>query len=233
MSLLKKKVLYLTCLAVMCGSILLTNGSKSFANNNSMDSNPVENIKFAHYYVDGVQYDVPKEELLNFVSDNAITNLPHVPSNVSVETSSEAVPFANACVAGYEWAARKTAGGFQLAKSGTRVINQTSNKMTETSYVGTESTIQGSINGSGKFNVKVIEATAGFEIGSSQKWTNSQSTMITVNPGDYGWIDYGSMVETWSGSYYYLNGNCTKTGAFNVLAKGPKVKAKLGKTAKY
>jgi len=233
MYLLKKKAIYLACSAVMCGSILFSNGLKTDAASNSLDSNSVENIKGASYYVDGVQFDVPKEELLNFVSDNTITNLPYEPIYIDDTISSEIQPYANACVAGYEWNAKKTSGGFQLAKSGDRVINQTTKPLTQTSSVGSESSVHGSINGSGEFKLGIVESTAGFEVGGSHTWINSQSTTITVDPGYYGWIDYGSLVETWAGPYYYLNGNCSKTGQFNITAKGPKHKATLAKTAKY
>ena len=181
---------------------------------------------------------------MDLVSGESIVNLPYDPKQEqSIEEltgkpkkepkNKDIDQNAYACVAGYEFAGTRQSTGFQLGKSGYRVINDTRNNITEVSSLGSDATISGKVTGSGGWKWGVIEAEVGFEIGGSYTWTTSQSTSITVVPGDWGWIDYGTISETWTGNYYYLTSSCGKTGVISLSVKGPKYKSKLARTEVY
>lgn len=215
----------------LCATILFTGGLTSHATSKIKDSKEIENIQGAYYYVDDVRYEVPKEELGNFVSGKDTVNLPYDPKNEP--NTNQIVPFGEACVAGYEFAGTRRSSGFKLGKSGDRVINKTSQNLTQVSSLSSSTTISGSVSGSGSWSWGPINATAGFNIGGSYTWTTAQSTSITVSPGDWGWIDYGTHSETWAGDYYYLTGTCYRSGLTYLTVNGPKYKAVLAKTERY
>ncbi|WLR43832.1 hypothetical protein LC087_06840 [Bacillus carboniphilus] len=208
--------------------------STSFANSNQTET---ENIQNAYYYVDGVEYEIPKEEFSNLLDEDNIVELP-VESTVEKEEKinpKDGPLKANACVAGYEFDGSRKSSGFKKASngSGSRVINKSKNNLTEVSQLSGTTTVSGSVSGSTKVSWGVIKGEVGFNIGGSQSWTKSQSTSITVRPGDWGWIDYGVIAETWKGNYYYLSSSCSKQSSKYITVSGPKYKTKLAKTEKY
>jgi hypothetical protein len=222
----------------LSSTLFFSGGMKSHA-----ESTSLEKIQGAYYYVNGVEYKVPEDQISNFVDGNKITKLPYDPIQ-STPTTTKDLKFNNTkrskigtnivqCIEGYEFDASRYSAGFQLGKSGDRVINQTTRDLTEVSELSSSTTISGSVSGSGTWNWGVIEAEVGFEIGGSYTWSTSQSTTITVPPGYWGWIDYGTQSETWKGYYYYLTGSCSQSGKTYLTVKGPKYKAKLAKTERY
>lgn len=218
-------------------SLFLTAGVTAQAEISTKNEVSNETIQGAYYYIDGIEYEVPSEEVSDFSKGTLNTPLPNEP--LSLETpnrstlSSDEPERAYACSAGYEYAGSRYSAGFKLGRSGIRVINDTSHDLKEVSELEKSATVSGTLSVSSGVSWGVIEGEVGFDMSASQTWTTSQSTTVTVAPGYWGWIDYGSHAETWKGSYYYLTTNCAKSNAKNVTAQGPRYKAKLAKTARY
>ena len=222
----------------VCSSLFFYFNSEVHAESteNNIDDMATQTIQHAYYYVDGIEYEVPKNQINDFINGSLTVDLPYDIENESLinkESTPEGQPCANVCIAGNAFDGTRTSRGFTLGKSGTRVINKTNKPITETSELSSTATVSGTITGSGGFDWKVIEATVGFEIGGSYSWTTSQATTITVDPGYWGWIDYGAHTETWKGNYYHLTESCNQSNKRYITVKGPKYKAKLAKTEKY
>ncbi|HAX72954.1 MAG TPA: hypothetical protein DCY20_05470 [Firmicutes bacterium] len=203
---------------------------------NNINDRATQIIQHAYYYVDEIEYEVPENQKDDFINESLTVDIPYNIENeplTNIENTAERQPYANVCIAGNEFDGTRTSSGFTLGKSGTRVINKTNKPITETSELSSTATVSGTITGSGGFDWKVIEATVGFEIGGSYSWTTSQATSITVDPGYWGWIDYGAHSETWKGNFYYLTESCNQSNKRYITVKGPKYKAKLAKTEKY
>ncbi|NRR21423.1 hypothetical protein [Brevibacillus sp. MS2.2] len=230
----KKSRLFSVAMATIIGASLVTSGGLQA--NAKTDQN-IGNIQGGYYYIDGIEYKVPNSEIYNFVNENRITNLPYVTSNTSTTSyrgdARKVRPTAGCDQGEWVFTAKRTASGFKLGDSGTRVINKTSRDLTETSKLSSSTTISGKVTGSGKWNWGVIEATAGFEIGGSITWTTEESTTITVGPGEWGWIDYGAYTETWEGDHYYVTPTCKIQDKKRIKVIGPKHKAKLARTEKF
>lgn len=233
----KLKTINVLSSLTLLAAVFLTTSVTAAAEKPAKDEVSSEVIQGAYYYVDGVEYEVPAEEVSDFSEGTLTTDLTNDPSNTeeSGETSYkiEDPQRAYACYSGYEYDASKYSSGFKLGKSGTRVINQTGHALTEVSELESSATVSGTLSVTSGVSWGVIEGKVGFDMSASQTWTTSQSTSITVSPGYWGWIDYGSHTETWKGSYYYLSSTCTKSGVKSVTSQGPRYKAKLAKTARY
>ncbi|TPG83602.1 hypothetical protein EEL32_17735 [Brevibacillus laterosporus] len=231
----KNTKLFSLVTATIIGSSLVT--SSGLTANASSDTN-TDNIQGAYYYIDGVEYEVPKEEIANFVSIDKVTNLPHDSSKDSVLSKKDGTLDPNitpryACDPEWVFSAKRTTSGFQLGDSGSRVINKTQDNITETSMLSTDTSVSGKVTGKSKVNWGVIEGEVGFEIGGTVTWKTQESTTITVRPGYWGWIDYGAYTETWEGEYYYVSPTCTIKDNTDIKVKGPKYKSKLAKTEKF
>ncbi|MDC3413342.1 hypothetical protein NC797_10425 [Aquibacillus sp. 3ASR75-11] len=178
---IKQKPINIISSVLICASLFVASGlsvnAKSAPNK---DTYNVDNVQGAYYYVDGVRYEVPKEEYGNYFSDDSITRLPYDP--VGKKDKLDYPQKAYACAAGEEFAGTKTSSGFQLGKSGTRIINDTQDPVTKTSQLSSSTTISGKVTGEGGWDWGVIEANVGFEIGGSKTWYISDSTEITVRP---------------------------------------------------
>ena len=201
----------------VCSSLFFYFNSEVHAESTENNDMATQTIQHAYYYVDGIEYEVPKNQINDFINGSLTVDLPYDIENESLtnkESTPEGQPCANVCIAG-------------------NVINKTNKPITETSELSSTATVSGTITGSGGFDWKVIEATVGFEIGGSYSWTTSQATTITVDPGYWGWIDYGAHTETWKGNYYHLTESCNQSNKRYITVKGPKYKAKLAKTEKY
>lgn len=59
----------------------------------------------------------------------------------------------------------------------------------------------------------------------SSTWYSSEASTVTVKPHYEGWNDYGTLNDTWTGYYYYLNADCSETNGNYITATGPRVKA--------
>ncbi|CQR48026.1 hypothetical protein BN1058_02368 [Paraliobacillus sp. PM-2] len=200
----------------------------------STDSN--SNVQNAYYYIGGQEYEVPKEDIDSFINQDDDFVIPQDSNKPEIKEgkfSQNIEPRGNACYPGDRFDGSRTSAGFQKGRSGSRVINDTSNTLEEVSKLSSNTTISGYVSGSGSWGWGPIEATAGFEIGGSKTWYTSQSTKIKVQPGDWGWIDYGTHSETWKGYYYYLSGDCYQHNKNYLTVKGPKYKAKLARTERY
>lgn len=221
----------------LLSSLFLTTGVAVQAEESAESELSTETIQGAYYYIDGVEYEVPTEEVEAFADATLSSDLPEeslqseVTENIPSRTNGPQRAYA--CHAGYEYSASRSSAGFKLGRAGTRVINQTSHALTEVSELEKSATVSGTLSVTSGVSWGVIEGEVGFDMSASQTWTTAQSTSITVSPGYWGWIDYGSHTETWKGSYYYLSSTCSKSGSKNVTSQGPKYKAKLAKTAKY
>ncbi|MFS0553525.1 hypothetical protein [Brevibacillus sp. 179-C9.3 HS] len=230
----KKTKLFSVATATILGTSLVTSGG---IHANAISNPNTSNIQAGYYYINGMEYQVPNSEIYNFVNENRITNLPHDTSNISTSSNKgdarKVKPTAGCDQGEWVFTAKRTASGFKLGDSGTRVINKTSKDLTETSKLSSSTTISGKVTGSGKWNWGVIEATAGFEIGGSVTWTTEESTTITVSPGEWGWIDYGAYTETWEGDHYYVTPTCKIQDKKRIKVIGPKYKAKLARTEKF
>ncbi|WP_232696731.1 hypothetical protein [Brevibacillus daliensis] len=224
---IKKIKLFSLATATIIGSSLVTSGELTA--NASSDTN-TDNIQGAYYYIDGVEYEVPTEEITNFVSKDNVTNLPH---DYSMDSVSQNITPTTACDPTWVFSGKRTDSGFQLGKSGTKVINKTKDNLTEVSSLSTDTSVTGKVTGKSGVNWGVIKGEVGFEIGGSVTWKTHESTSITVRPGDWGWIDYGAHTETCKGEYYYVTNTCKIQDNVNIEVKGPKYKAKLAKTEKY
>lgn len=198
--------------------------------NASSDMNS-SNIQAAYYYINGVEYEVPKDQIANFVSNNTVTDLP----NNSSSSKSQSIAPNAACNmdTGWVFSGKRTASGFKLGDSGTRVINKTQDNITETSLLSKDTQVNGKVSGKSKVNWGVIEGEVGFEIGGSITWKTQESTTITVRPGYWGWIDYGAYTETWEGDYYYLTSTCKIQDKTAIKVVGPKYKAKMARSEKF
>lgn len=227
----KLKILNVLSSVALFGGIMFSGGTASFAEENleNNENIEIENIKGITYEFEGKEYKVPKYEFENFVTGKDTPNLP----GIATEEDYGIMPLGNACQAGDEFDGKKTFSGFVTKKNGEPVINKTSKNLTETSSIGSEVTISGSVNGDAGWKWGPIKGTVGFDIGGSYKWVKSQSTTITVAPGEWGWIKYGSYNETWAGTYYTLSGSCTKSNVKNIQVKGPKTKAKMAYSERY
>ncbi|WP_085522258.1 hypothetical protein [Tuberibacillus sp. Marseille-P3662] len=237
----KGKVFKVLSTAALSASFLLGGGlSVSAAEDDS------EKIQAITYFVDGEAKQLPQDKWEDFlnrdkpvnVGKQDATNLRPLgkSSTLQLSKTAESPSKDYACYAGYEYAGTKQDDYFESEGNdakGSVVINQTSDPLTETSQLSTTATVSGKVNASGSYNMGVIEAQVGFEIGATKSWYVSQSTTITVQPGDKGWIEYGTMSEDWAGYYYYLTSNCDQPQKQWISADGPKYKAKLAKTANY
>ncbi|MED1781849.1 hypothetical protein P4V43_08420 [Brevibacillus fortis] len=152
--------------------------------------------------------------------------MPHVTSNTSTSSNKgdarRVKPIAGCDQGEWVFNAKRTASGFKVGDSGSRVINQTSKDLSETSNLSSSTTISGKVSGAGKWSWGVIVAQAGFEIGGSVTSTVEESTTITVRAGEWGWIDYGAYTETWEGDYYYETPTCKIQDNKRIKAIGPK-----------
>lgn len=218
----------------------------SFANvfAESNDSNYLQEgeVQKAVYFVDGVPYDIPEDQYSNFLSEDGITELPYDPVLNSEEESKLKTnnrnnkgygTYAYACIAGDEYSATKASGGFKVGKSGYRIINKTSSNMTQTSKLESNFTVTGKLSITGGISTAVVKKEIGFDVTVGKTWTTGESTTVTVKPGDWGWIDYGSHYETWRGSYYYLSGTCAKSNIRSLTSEGAKYKSILARSARY
>jgi hypothetical protein len=243
----KFKPINLVISGALFSTLLFSGGMSTYASTDSLKGNDnKQEIQGAYYYIDGVEYEIPAKDLEAYASGNANVDLPYDPQKVSKgkkkikqigktknKVGGNIGTLGYACVPGYEFDGSRSSAGFQLGKSGARVINDTSNPLYETSQLGSDATVSGKVTGSGTWDWGPIEATAGFEIGGSYTWKTSESTKIEVDPGDWGWIDYGTHSETWKGYYYYLTSTCGQSGKTWLSVKGPKYKAKLARTEHY
>ena len=249
----KSTKLAVTCL--LSSSLFFAGQTTSFAETSVNPYSQEDEIQKASYYVDGVEYVIPESQYDNLVSNDEITELPYDPTDEGVSDESIKNSILNskknkleinknnmkkgigtdavACVPGEEYDAYKQSSGFKKGKSGTRVINTSKYKVTQKSSVGSSVTISGTFKGSSKVDWKIINGELGFEASASYAWTDSQSLQVTVDPGDWGWIDYGTISEKWYGQYYMLTSSCKRTNSENVTTDGPKYRAQLVKATKY
>ncbi len=139
-------------------------------------------------------------------------------------------PLGNQCMEGAVFQNASQIGSYQFKKKGTdgdgtRYINKTGSNISFTSTFSTSFTMGGEINGEAKWGWGPIEAKAGFKISGSYTWSTSEASTVTVRPHYQGWNEYGTLNDTWTGYYAYLNTDCTTSNGVYITATGPRQKA--------
>ncbi len=244
MSMINLKKSHFVTTSLLTSVFVLSSFTSGFAESNDSNFSQEGKVEKAIYFVDGVTYDIPEEQYSNFFNENGITELPYDPAlNPEEENESKLKSnnknkkgfgtYAYACVAGDEYSATRSSAAFKLGKSGHRVINKTSSNLTQTSKLDSSFTISGKLSITAGVSTAVVKKEIGIDVTVGNTWTTGEATKVTVRPGDWGWIDYGSHYETWKGSYYYLSGTCTKSNIRSLTSEGPKYKAIVAKSAKY
>lgn len=227
----KTKLLSLVSATAIGTSLVAFGGINANANSDTIPSN----IQGAYYYINGIEYEVPKSQIINFISNDTVTELPtNPPEKLNSQKSQKVAPRAGCSgEEGWVFDAKRTASGFKLGNSGSRVINDTPDPLTEVSLLSTDTQVNGKLSGKSKVNWGVIEGEVGFEIGGSVTWKTQESTTITVRPGYWGWIDYGAYTETWEGDYYYVTSTCNIKDSAKIKVMGPKYKAKMARSEPF
>lgn len=143
-------------------------------------------------------------------------------------------PSGDQCFEGYSFDGRPLVQyKFKLGREGTHYINRTSENVPWTSTITETATISGEVNGEGKWSAwGAIEAKVGFKIGGSYSWTTTESSVITVKPGNEGWNDYGTINDVWTGYHVYVNYDCTTRDGKYISVDGPRYKTVIGRERK-